>query len=102
MEVILLERIEKLGHMGDTVKVKPGFARNYLLPQKKALRATKENQARFEAQRAVSEITAVTQPRPGKKHGMIHFSTETINQKDEVAMSMRSSCPVPLRTDGNR
>lgn len=55
MEVILLERIEKLGHMGDTVKVKPGFARNYLLPQKKALRATKENQARFEAQRAQLE-----------------------------------------------
>lgn len=51
MEVILLERIEKLGLMGDTVKVKPGYARNYLLPQKKALRANKENQARFEAQR---------------------------------------------------
>lgn len=55
MEVILLERIEKLGLMGDTVKVKPGFARNYLLPQKKALRATKENQARFEAQRVQLE-----------------------------------------------
>ncbi|MTJ81012.1 MAG: 50S ribosomal protein L9 [Telmatospirillum sp.] len=55
MEVILLERIEKLGQMGDTVKVKPGFARNYLLPQKKALRANKENQARFEAQRAQLE-----------------------------------------------
>lgn len=55
MEVILLERIEKLGQMGDTVKVKPGFARNYLLPQKKALRATKENQARFESQRAQLE-----------------------------------------------
>ena len=52
MEVILLERIEKLGQMGDTVKVKPGFARNYLLPQKKALRATKGNMARFEAERA--------------------------------------------------
>lgn len=51
MEVILLERIEKLGLMGDTVKVKPGYARNYLLPQKKALRANRENQARFEAQR---------------------------------------------------
>jgi len=51
MEVILLERIEKLGQMGDTVKVKPGFARNYLLPQKKALRATKANMARFEADR---------------------------------------------------
>ncbi len=55
MEVILLERIEKLGQMGDTVKVKPGFARNYLLPQKKALRATKENQVRFESQRAQLE-----------------------------------------------
>jgi len=52
MEVILLERIEKLGQMGDTVKVKPGFARNYLLPQKKALRNTKANQARFESERA--------------------------------------------------
>lgn len=55
MEVILLERIEKLGQMGDTVKVKPGFARNYLLPQKKALRNTKENQVRFESQRVQLE-----------------------------------------------
>ena len=51
MEVILLERIEKLGQMGEVVKVKPGFARNYLLPQKKALRATKENLTHFEGQR---------------------------------------------------
>ncbi|MDR3437199.1 50S ribosomal protein L9 [Telmatospirillum sp.] len=55
MEVILLERIEKLGQMGDTVKVKPGFARNYLLPQKKALRNTKENQTRFASQRVQLE-----------------------------------------------
>lgn len=51
MEIILLERIEKLGQMGDVVKVKGGFARNYLLPQKKALRATKDNLAYFETQR---------------------------------------------------
>lgn len=51
MQVILLERIEKLGQMGDVVKVKPGFARNYLLPMKKALRATKNNLAYFETQR---------------------------------------------------
>ncbi|MGD8810399.1 MAG: 50S ribosomal protein L9 [Gammaproteobacteria bacterium] len=51
MDIILLERIEKLGQMGDVVKVKAGFARNYLLPQKKALRATKENIAYFETQR---------------------------------------------------
>ena len=51
MEVILLERIYKLGQMGDVVSVKPGYARNFLLPQGKALRATKSNMARFEEQR---------------------------------------------------
>ena len=55
MEVILLERIEKLGQMGDVVTVKPGFARNYLIPQRKALRATKENLSVFESQRAQLE-----------------------------------------------
>ena len=51
MQVILLERIEKLGALGDVVAVKPGFARNYLLPQKKAMRATKDNIAYFEGQK---------------------------------------------------
>jgi large subunit ribosomal protein L9 len=51
MEVILLERIEKLGQMGDVVKVKPGYARNYLLPQRKAMRATTKNLKVFESQR---------------------------------------------------
>lgn len=55
MEVILLERIEKLGQMGDTVRVKPGYARNYLLPQKKALRANKANMEYFQRQRAELE-----------------------------------------------
>ena len=55
MDVILLERIEKLGAMGDVVSVKPGFARNYLIPQEKALRATKINLARFEAEREYLE-----------------------------------------------
>ncbi len=55
MEVILLERIEKLGQMGDVVNVKPGYARNYLLPQKKAVSATGENKAHFEQQRAQLE-----------------------------------------------
>jgi large subunit ribosomal protein L9 len=55
VELILLERVEKLGQMGQRVNVKPGFARNYLLPQKKALRATKENLAYFETQRAQLE-----------------------------------------------
>ncbi|MCC7281869.1 MAG: 50S ribosomal protein L9 [Acetobacteraceae bacterium] len=57
MDVILLQRIEKLGQMGDVVRVKPGYARNFLLPQKKALRATKENRAQFDQQRAELEAT---------------------------------------------
>ena len=51
MQVILLERVEKLGQMGDEVKVKDGFGRNYLLPQKKALRATKANREYFQTQK---------------------------------------------------
>jgi large subunit ribosomal protein L9 len=55
MQVILLERIDNLGHLGEVVKVRTGYARNYLLPQKKALRATKDNMAYFETQRAALE-----------------------------------------------
>jgi large subunit ribosomal protein L9 len=55
--VVLMERIEKLGQMGQVVNVKPGFARNYLLPQKKAMRATKTNLAYFETQRAQLEAS---------------------------------------------
>jgi large subunit ribosomal protein L9 len=55
IEVILLERIDRLGTMGQTVKVRPGFARNFLLPNKKALRATKANLELFEKQRAELE-----------------------------------------------
>jgi len=55
MQVILLERVEKLGQMGDTVNVKPGYARNFLLPKRKALRATKENMVHFESQRVQLE-----------------------------------------------
>jgi len=61
MDVILLERIEKLGQMGDIVSVKPGFARNYLLPQKKALRATDGNRNTFENQRAQLETVNLEQ-----------------------------------------
>jgi large subunit ribosomal protein L9 len=57
MEIILLERIEKLGQMGDVVRVKPGYARNYLLPRKKAVRLTDDNRKRFEEQRAQLEAT---------------------------------------------
>jgi large subunit ribosomal protein L9 len=55
VELILLQRVEHLGQMGDIVRVKPGYARNFLLPQKKAMRATKENRQHFEQQRAQLE-----------------------------------------------
>jgi large subunit ribosomal protein L9 len=61
VDLILLERVEKLGQMGQLVRVKPGFARNYLLPQKKALRATKENLAYFESQRTQLEANNLQQ-----------------------------------------
>ena len=61
MEIILLERIEKLGQMGDIVNVKPGFARNFLLPKNKALRKTKQNLAHFENQKAQLEANNLTQ-----------------------------------------
>ena len=60
MQIILLERIEKLGQMGDLVTVKPGYARNYLLPQGKALRANKANMERFETERAQREADNLT------------------------------------------
>jgi large subunit ribosomal protein L9 len=60
VDLILLERVDKLGQMGQIVKVKPGYARNYLLPQKKAMRATKENLAYFETQRAQLEANNLT------------------------------------------
>jgi len=55
VELILLQRVEKLGQMGEVVKVKPGFARNYLLAQKKAIRASKDNVTKFEQQRSQLE-----------------------------------------------
>ncbi len=57
VELILLQRVENLGQMGDIVRVKPGYARNFLLPQKKALRASKENRAQFETQRVQLEAS---------------------------------------------
>ena len=60
MQVILLERVEKLGQMGDLVSVKPGYARNFLLPQGKALRANKANVERFETERSQREADNLT------------------------------------------
>ena len=67
MEVILLERIGKLGQMGDVVRVKDGFARNFLLPKGKALRATKENRSRFETMKVDLEARNIEQKSEAEK-----------------------------------
>jgi large subunit ribosomal protein L9 len=67
MDVILLERVERLGQIGDVVKVKAGFARNFLLPTKKALRATEENKKRFETQRAQIEANNLQRRQEAEK-----------------------------------
>jgi large subunit ribosomal protein L9 len=75
MEVILLDKVGKLGHIGDKVAVKPGFGRNFLIPQGKAVPATEENLKAFEARRAELEATAAeklteAQTRAEKLHDM--------------------------------
>ncbi|GAB4529312.1 MAG: 50S ribosomal protein L9 [Roseibium sp.] len=86
MQVILLERIAKLGQMGDTVRVRDGYARNFLLPQGKALRANKANLARFESERAQlearnlerkNEAEAVASKLDGESLVMIRSAGET-------------------------
>lgn len=69
MQVVLLERVENLGAMGDVVNVRPGFARNYLLPQKKALRATEANIERFERERSALEKLNAERKSEAEQHG---------------------------------
>jgi large subunit ribosomal protein L9 len=86
MEVILLERVAKLGQMGEVVRVKDGFARNFLLPRGKALRATEPNRKRFETQRAQlearnlelkSEASTVAEKLDGQSVVLIRQAGET-------------------------
>jgi large subunit ribosomal protein L9 len=86
MQIILLERISKLGQMGDVVRVKDGFGRNFLLPQGKALRATKENRERFEGMKAElearnlerrSEAEKVAEKLDGKSFIVVRQAAET-------------------------
>jgi large subunit ribosomal protein L9 len=86
MDVILLERIAKLGQMGETVKVRDGFARNYLLPLGKALRANEANKKRFESERATlearnlerkSEAQSVAEKLDGKSFVIVRSAGET-------------------------
>lgn len=86
MQVILLERIEKLGQMGDVVNVKPGYARNYLLPEKKAMRATEENRRYFDKQRAQLEAANLEarQEAEGVSAKMVGLSVILIRQAGEA------------------
>lgn len=85
MDVILLERISRLGSVGDVVKVKNGFARNFLLPQKKALRATEDNKKVFEGKRAVLEKQNAEGRAAAEKvaAGMQNLSVSIIRQASE-------------------
>ena len=109
MEVILLERIEKLGQMGDVVKVRPGFARNFLLPKGKALRATEANRGQFEAQRAQleaenlklrAEAEAVAKKVDGLKVTVIRQAGESgqlygsVNSRDIATAVTESGCSI--------
>ena len=85
MQVILLERIGRLGQMGDVVKVKDGYARNFLLPQKKALRATAENQAEFETRRVQLEAR----------------NLELKSEAEQVAGRLNGKSFVAIRTAGD-
>ena len=85
MEIILLERVEKLGSIGDVVTVKDGYARNYLLPNKKALRANEANRKVFEANRARIESDNADRRSDAEKHA------ETVNGKQIVLIRASSN-----------
>ena len=68
MKVILLERVGRMGQIGDEVTVKDGFARNFLLPQQKALRATEANRTRFEKERTSIEKRNTERREAGRRH----------------------------------
>lgn len=84
IELILLERVENLGQMGQVVTVRPGYARNYLLPKKKALRATKDNLAYFETQRSQLEA----------------HNLQRKNEAEEVATKLDGVAVVIIRQAG--
>ena len=117
MEVILLERVAKLGQMGETVKVRDGYARNFLLPHGMALRANEANKKRFEAQRAdlearnlerKSEAESVAEKLDGKSFIVVRSAGETgqlygsVAARDVVAVAVARRCGPGRRKSGNR
>ena len=104
MEVILLERIGRLGQMGDTVKVKDGYARNFLLPQGKALRANKANMSRFEQDRTQLEARNLDQKHEAESLAKRIDGNKfiAIRQAGEVVIVIMSQGQGTAQSVGNR
>ncbi len=105
MEVILLERVAKLGQMGETVRVKDGFARNFLLPKGKALRATKANKERFEGMRNELEATNVenrgeAQKIADKLNGQVFVALRQASESGQLYGSVSARDIADLVTEG--
>jgi large subunit ribosomal protein L9 len=105
MEVILLERVAKLGQMGDVVRVKDGFARNFLLPQGKALRATKESRARFEGMKVDLEARNLeakgeAQGVAGKLDGKSFIVTRQASETGQLYGSVSARDIATILSDG--
>jgi len=100
MEVILLERVVKLGQMGDVVRVKDGFARNFLLPKGKALRATKDNKAKFEGMKAQLEARSLEMKGEADKVGgkLDRQSFVVLRQASETGQLYGSVTPRDIAT----
>src|SRR5256885_7696515 len=105
MEVILLERVGKLGQMGEVVRVKDGFARNFLLPQGKALRATKDNRAKFEGMKVQlearnlemkSEAEGIAGKLNGKNFVVLRQASES-GRSEEHTSELQSPCNIVCR-----
>ena len=105
MEVILLQRVAKLGQMGEVVRVKDGFARNFLLPQGKALRATKDNRSKFEGMKAQLEASNLEQKKDadvvaGKLNGKSFIVVRQASDVGQLFGSVSARDIAALLTEG--
>ena len=105
MEVILLQRVAKLGQMGEVVRVKDGFARNFLLPQGKALRATKDNRSKFEGMKAQLEASNLEQKKDadlvaGKLNGKSFIVVRQASDVGQLFGSVSARDIAVLLTEG--
>ena len=104
VELILLHRVDKLGQMGDVVKVKPGYARNFLLPQKKAIRASKVNVAQFAEQRAQLEAQNIKRREEAERiaERVDNLTVVIIRQAGESGSLYGSACRQRARASGRQ